>query len=302
MIDLEIWGVASNTSPCLVQYSDQWDWRLISLSFQGMAGDSRGPPGQFGQQQQQQQQQHQLQHQQQQPLPQHQQHQQQQQQANGDSYNGPDSLRNTANKMFNRNGGERSSSQGYNNNNSNNGNLNTSQGGGYQNNYGHGQQLNQSHQSINHSLNHSMEMSHSRLQQSTPNNNVRPRQNSSEDPTKRNSYGNQSFRNAIQTPGQQQQQQQQQQQPPPKPGQSQKLPPVVPPKPGSRSASKERPRDSTNDENDHLETELKNILRGNHKDSFDKTNGSGEWSIRLMWREGTWKDDKNFYDYNSITQ
>ena len=52
--------------------------------------------------------------------------------------------------------------------------------------------------------------------------------------------------------------------PPPKPGQGQKLPPQVPPKPGSRSASKERPRDSANDENDHLENELKNILRGNH--------------------------------------
>ena len=234
----------------------------MSLCLQGMAGDSRGPPGQFGQSPQQQQQQHQP----------------HQQQANGDTYNGPDSLRNTANKMFNRNGGERSSTQGY-----NNGNINSSQGGGYPNNYGHGQSLNQSHQNINHSLNHSMEMSHSydqsRLQQSTPNNG-RLRQNSSEDPTKRNSYGNQSFRNAIQTPGQQQQQQQ----PPPKPGQSQKLPPVVPPKPGSRSASKERPRDATNDENDHLETELKNILRGNHKDSFDKTNGSGELSIRDMRR------------------
>ena len=202
-----------------------------------------------------------------QPSQQHQDHHQQQN--NGDSYNGPDSLRNTANKMFSRNGGDRSS--GY------NGNMNVSQaggGGGYQSNYG--QSLNQSQQNINHSLNHSMEISNSfdqsRQQQSTPSN-VRLRQNSSEDPAKRNSYNNQSFRNAIQTPGQLQQ-------PPPKPGQSQRLPPQVPPKPGSRSASKERPKEppGTNDENDHLETELKNILRGNHKESLDKTNGSGEWS------------------------
>ena len=126
---------------------------------------------------------------------------QHQQQSNGDSYNGPDSLRNTANKMFNRNGGERSSSSGY------NGNINASLGGGYPNSYGHGQALNQSQQNINHSLNHSLEMSHSydqsRQQQSTPSN-LRPRQNSAEDAAKRNSYNNQSFRNAIQTPGQHQ--------------------------------------------------------------------------------------------------
>ena len=224
--------------------------------------DSRGPPAQFGRG----------------PGTPGQHPDQHQQQTNGDSYNGPDSLRNTANKMFNRNGGERSS--GYN-----------GQGGGYPNSYGqHGQSLNQSQQNLNHSLNHSLEMSHnydqSRQQQGTPSN-IRPRQNSQEDPAKRNSYNNQSFRNAIQTPGQQQQQHHQQQQhlqqPPPKPGQSQKFPPQVPPKPGSRSASKERPKEQqANDENDHLENELKNILRGNHKDSFDKTNGSGELSIRLM--------------------
>lgn len=68
--------------------------------------------------------------------------------------------------------------------------------------------------------------------------------------------------------------------PPPKPGQGQKLPPQVPPKPGSRSASKERPRDSANDENDHLENELKNILRGNHnnKESFNRNNSAGNCS------------------------
>ena len=42
------------------------------------------------------------------------------------------------------------------------------------------------------------------------------------------------------------------------------------------------------EENDHLETELKNILRGNHKTgSFDKINGSGEFSalchLPLCW-------------------
>ena len=116
----------------------------------------------------------------------------------------------------------------------------------------------------------------------------RIRQNSAEDPNKRNSYGergretahglnitshlyfqcftgNQSFRAAvIQSPGPQPA--------PARPGSRQ--PPQVPPKPGSRSreASRERPRD---EENDHLETELKNILRGNNKE-FDKTNGPGE--------------------------
>ena len=50
-----------------------------------------------------------------------------------------------------------------------------------------------------------------------------------------------------------------------------------------RSASKERPRDSTTEENEYLETELNNILRGqninnnnNNQPGFEKTNGSGE--------------------------
>ena len=82
------------------------------------------------------------------------------------------------------------------------------------------------------------------------------------------SPGNQSFRAAvIQSPGPQTG--------PAKPRQ----PPQVPPKPGARSreASRERPReprDAATEENDHLETELKNILRGNKE--FDKTNGQGE--------------------------
>ena len=50
-----------------------------------------------------------------------------------------------------------------------------------------------------------------------------------------------------------------------------------------RSASKERPRDSTTEENEYLETELNNILRGqninnnnnNNQSGFEKTNGSG---------------------------
>jgi len=181
------------------------------------------------------------------------------QNTNGDSYNGPDSLRNTANKMFSRNNEQRGS--GYNG---------QTPGQGYQNNYhySHQQQqqgLNQSHHSLNQSLNQSMDTHNYDRGQGQP----RMRQDSSEDPTKRNSYGNQSFRNAIQTPGQMG--------PPPKPGQGQKLPPQVPPKPGSRSASKERPRDSANDENDHLENELKNILRGNHnnKESFNRNNSAG---------------------------
>ena len=140
--------------------------------------------------------------------------------------------------------------------------------GQFQNNFQHypqqPQSLNQSLNQSHHSLNHSMDMSSQ---------NYRGRQNSdADDPTKRNSYGNQSFRNAIQSPPGHAQ-------PPPKPGHSQKLPPQVPPKPGSRSASKERPRDASTEENDHLENELKNILRGNHKESFDKTNGSGEHHI-----------------------
>ena len=143
---------------------------LMYLRLQGMS-DSRGAPAQFGRG----------------PQTPGQHPDQHHQQTNGDSYNGPDSLRNTASKMFNRNGGERSS--GY------NGNINPSQGGGYPNSYG--QSLNQSQQNLNHSLNHSLEMSHhsyeqTRQQQGTPSN-VRPRQNSSEDPAKRNSYNNQSF-------------------------------------------------------------------------------------------------------------
>ena len=183
---------------------------------------------------------------------------------NSDSYNGPDSLRNTANKMFNRNNNERSS--GY------NGQIQASQA--YPNNYHYQQQqqpLNQSHHSLNQSLNHSLDMSNNYQGGGQG----RMRESTAEDPTKRNSYGNQSFRNAIQSPPGQG--------PPPKPGssgqqqpqQTHKLPPQVPPKPGSRSASKERTRDINNDENDHLENELKNILRGNHKESFDKTNGAG---------------------------
>lgn len=144
--------------------------------------------------------------------------------------------------------------------------------GQFQNNFQHypqqPQSLNQSLNQSHHSLNHSMDMSSQ---------NYRGRQNSdADDPTKRNSYGNQSFRNAIQSPPGHAQ-------PPPKPGHSQKLPPQVPPKPGSRSASKERPRDASTEENDHLENELKNILRGNHKESFDKTNGSGEHHIIHPW-------------------
>ena len=53
-----------------------------------------------------------------------------------------------------------------------------------------------------------------------------------------------------------------------------------------RSASKERPRDSTTEENEYLETELNNILRGqnnnnnnNNQLGFEKTNGSG-WYLR----------------------
>ena len=193
----------------------------------------------------------------------------------GDSYNGPDSLRNTANKMFSRNIGERSS--GY-----------SGQQQQYQQQqqqqYQQQQQLNQSQHSLNQSLDTSYQ---ARLE---------------EEAAKRNSYANQSFRAAIQQPG-------------PKPGPGPKQPPQVPltdlyitltqpyfslltflltilraqvpPKPGSRSASKERPRGAqmeNTEENDHLETELKNILRGNHKTgSFDKINGSGEFSaLRLL--------------------
>ena len=78
--------------------------------------------------------------------------------------------------------------------------------------------------------------------------------------------GNQSFRAAVIQPPSA----------PAKPGQA-RQPPQVPPKPGARSreASRERPRD---EETEHLETELKNILRGNNKE-FDKNNGQGE-SVR----------------------
>ena len=194
----------------------------------------------------------------------------------GDSYNGPDSLRNTANKMFSRNIGERSS--GY------SGQQQQYQQQQQQQQYQQQQQLNQSQHSLNQSLDTSYQ---ARLE---------------EEAAKRNSYANQSFRAAIQQPG-------------PKPGPGPKQPPQVPltdlyitltqpyfslltflltilraqvpPKPGSRSASKERPRGAqmeNTEENDHLETELKNILRGNHKTgSFDKINGSGEFSaLRLL--------------------
>jgi len=177
------------------------------------------------------------------------------------SYGGPDSLRNTANKMFSRGQSERSSGlngqppqppytgyppqpQAYGHNNNNNS-------------VGHNTSLNQS-------LNHSVDMGY----QGQETRGQRIRQDSAEDPNKRNSYapftGNQSFRAAvIQSPGPQPA--------PARPGSRQ--PPQVPPKPGSRSreASRERPRD---EENDHLETELKNILRGNNKE-FDKNNGPG---------------------------
>jgi len=192
-----------------------------------------------------------------------------QQQQTNDNYIGPDNLRNAANKMFARNGNERSS--GYNGNIPPPVSYPNHQPPTSQNNFHYQQNLNHSQHSLNQSLNQSMEMQlsseqqrQSQMQQNHPS---RPRQNSAEDPAKRNSYGNQSFRNAIQTPGVNPH--------PPKPGQQQRLPPQVPPKPGSRSASKERPKDPNAEENDHLETELNNILRGNARDSFDKTNGSG---------------------------
>ena len=136
---------------------------------------------------------------------------------NNDSYNGPDSLRNTANKMFNRNNQDRLS--GYNNNGQQQ--QQHPMQGQYQNNFHQYQQqqqqppqlLNQSLNQSHHSLNHSMDMSSQ---------NYRGRQNSdADDPAKRNSYTNQSFRNAIQSPPGQQA-------PPLKPGQqSQRLPPQV---------------------------------------------------------------------------
>ena len=138
---------------------------------------------------------------------------------NNDSYNGPDSLRNTANKMFNRNNQDRLS--GYNNNGQQQ--QQHPMQGQYQNNFHQYQQqqqqppqlLNQSLNQSHHSLNHSMDMSSQNYN--------RGRQNSdADDPAKRNSYTNQSFRNAIQSPPGQQAQ------PPPKPGhQSQRLPPQV---------------------------------------------------------------------------
>ena len=200
----------------------------------------------------------------------------------GDSYNGPDSLRNTANKMFSRNIGERSS--GYSGQQQQYQQQQQQQQQYQQQQLAQQQQLNQSQHSLNQSLDTSYQ---ARLE---------------EEAAKRNSYANQSFRAAIQQPG-------------PKPGPGPKQPPQVPltdlyitltqpyfslltflltilraqvpPKPGSRSASKERPRGAqleNTEENDHLETELKNILRGNHKTgSFDKINGSGEFSaLRLL--------------------
>merc|ERR1719322_1294387 len=201
------------------------------------------------------------------------------------AYEGADSLRNQANKMFARNGGERSSvgySQGP-------GQPVGHSGGGHQGQGGQGGQggghpppvtypahfPNSPHNQSQHSLNQSMEKT------GTPGQG-RARTNSMEEAAKRNSYGNQSFRTAVQ-----------QQQPgggggpggpggpgaPPRQG---RQPPAVPPKPGSRSASKERPRDSTTEENEYLETELNNILRGqnnnnnnnNNQLGFEKTNGS----------------------------
>jgi len=191
--------------------------------------------------------------------------QQQQQQQTSDNYIGPDNLRNAANKMFARNGNERSS--GYNGNIPPPVSYPNHQPPTSQNNFHYQQNLNQSQHSLNQSLNQSMEMQLSSEQARQSHHPTRPRQNSAEDPAKRNSYGNQSFRAAIQPPGVNPH--------PPKPPHQQRLPPQVPPKPGSRSASKERPKDPTADENDHLETELNNILRGNTKDSFDKTNGAG---------------------------
>jgi len=197
------------------------------------------------------------------------------------AYEGADSLRNQANKMFARNGGERSSvgySQGP-------GQPVGHSGGGHQGQGGQGgghpppvtypaHFPNSPHNQSQHSLNQSMEKT------GTPGQG-RARTNSMEEAAKRNSYGNQSFRTAVQ-----------QQQPgggggpggpggpgaPPRQG---RQPPAVPPKPGSRSASKERPRDSTTEENEYLETELNNILRGqnnnnnnNNQLGFEKTNGS----------------------------
>ena len=194
------------------------------------------------------------------------QHNDQQQQQTNDNYIGPDNLRNAANKMFARNGNERSS--GYNGNIPPPVSYPNHQPPTSQNNFHYQQNLNQSQHSLNQSLNQSMEMQLSSEQARQSHHPTRPRQNSAEDPAKRNSYGNQSFRAAIQPPGVNPH--------PPKPPHQQRLPPQVPPKPGSRSASKERPKDPTADENDHLETELNNILRGNTKDSFDKTNGAGK--------------------------
>ena len=113
----------------------------------------------------------------------------------GDSYNGPDSLRNTANKMFSRNIGERSS--GY------SGQQQQYQQQQQQQQYQQQQQLVQQQQlnQSQHSLNQSLDTSYqARLE---------------EEAAKRNSYANQSFRAAIQQPG-------------PKPGPGPKQPPQVP--------------------------------------------------------------------------
>ena len=241
-----------NVSPCLTRLT----LRLLNRSFlfQGLNADQRQP--QFSRN----------------PHPEP----GVQQQQTNDTYIGPDNLRNAANKMFARNGNERSS--GYNGNIPPPVSYPNHQPPTSQTNFHYQQNLNQSQHSLNQSLNQSMEMQLSsdqqRQSQMQPNHQSRMRQNSAEDQAKRNSYGNQSFRNAIQTPGVNPH--------PPKPGQQQRLPPQVPPKPGSRSASKERPKDPNTEENDHLETELNNILRGNGRDSFDKTNGSGKQiSIKL---------------------
>ena len=95
----------------------------------------------------------------------------------------------------------------------------------------------------------------------------RNRRNSADE--KRNSYANQSFRNAIQQPQTQGGQQQQM-------GVGHgKVPPQVPPKPSSRSASRER-KEQMEDSTEHLETELNNILRGQAgKEHGGMANGTG---------------------------
>merc|ERR1719189_1280975 len=113
-------------------------------------------------------------------------------------YEGADSLRNQANKMFARNGGERSS-VGYN---QGPGQPVGHSGGGHQGQGGQGGGYpppvtypahfpNSPHNQSQHSLNQSMEKT------GTPGQG-RARTNSMEEAAKRNSYGNQSFRTAVQ--------------------------------------------------------------------------------------------------------